>query len=247
MILSNLQFNQSANISDGFECSQDQILLSKPSQTNQPFQILLTASKVSRIRFCYRSRHKPINQMTTFISLLRGINVGGHNQIKMEALRQLYAGLGYAGVQSYIQSGNVIFNTEETDTHTLEVTISEKIYETFGFKVHVLVITTDELENTLKNNPYPADTLKDPEKIYISFLSGAPDRSLLMAIQPSLYAPDEFSLCGKVIYNYCPNGYGKTKLTNTFFENKLKVTATNRNLKTSIELLKLAEKNQQLI
>jgi len=72
----------------------------------------------------------------------------------MEALRQLYAGLGYAGVQSYIQSGNVIFNTPETDTHTLETTISEKIYETFGFKVSVLVITTDELADALKNNPY---------------------------------------------------------------------------------------------
>ena len=162
----------------------------------------------------------------------------------MEALRQLYAGLGYAAVQSYIQSGNVIFNTPETDTHTLETTISEQIYETFGFKVSVLVITTDELADALKNNPYPTDSLKDPARIYLTFLSKVPDSSLLDAIPPTFYAPDEFSLYDKVIYNYCPNGYGKTKLTNTFFEKKLNLSATNRNLKTMTELLALAQKAQ---
>ena len=178
----------------------------------------------------------------TFISLIRGINVGGHNQIKMEALRQMYAGLGYTCVQSYIQSGNVIFNTTEPDSLNLEKVISEKIYDTFGFKVQVLVITADELENALNNNPYHTDPLKDPSKIYLTFLSEIPEKSLLYAIQPALYAPDEFSHFEKVIYNYCPNGYGNTKLTNTFFENKLKVNATSRNLKTSIELLALARK-----
>ena len=177
-----------------------------------------------------------------FISLIRGINVGGHNQIKMEALRQMYAGLGYTCIQSYIQSGNVIFETIQTNSLTLEKVITEKIYDTFGFKVRVLVITADELEKALNYNPYINDSLKDPAKIYLTFLSGIPEKSLLDTIQPALYAPDEYSHIGKVIYNYCPFGYGNTKLTNTFFENKLKVTATNRNLKTSIELLALARK-----
>lgn len=182
--------------------------------------------------------------MKTYISLLRGINVGGHNPIKMEALRQMYAKLGYTCVQSYIQSGNVIFNTTETDILSLEETISAKINEAFGFKAHVLVITVDELENALKNNPYRNDSLKDPTKIYLTFLSKIPDKSQLDIIQPTLYAPDEFSLFAKVIYNYCPNGYGSTKLTNTFFEKKLKLNATNRNLRTVTDLLKLAVENQ---
>jgi len=177
----------------------------------------------------------------TFISLIRSINVGGHNQIKMEALRQMYTGLGYTSVQSYIQSGNVIFNAIETDTQSLAGSISEKIHETCGFKVHVLVVPTIELKNALENNPYKTDFLKDPARIYLTFLSEIPEKSLLEAIEPTLYAPDEFSLFDKVIYNYCPNGYSSTKLTNSFFEKKLKVTATNRNLRTSIKLLEIAE------
>jgi uncharacterized protein (DUF1697 family) len=162
----------------------------------------------------------------------------------MEALRQMYAELGYACVQSYIQSGNVIFDTAETDSLTLEKVISEKIQETFGFKVQVLVVTADELEKALNNNPYYTDSLKDPSKVYLTFLSKIPEKYLQDAIQPELYVPDEYCHFEKIIYNYCPNGYGNTKLTNTFFENKLKVTATNRNMKTSFELLAIAQKNK---
>jgi len=162
----------------------------------------------------------------TFISLLRGINVGGHNQIKMEALRQMYTELGYTGVQSYIQSGNVVFDTTENDTLTLKEILSKKIQEKFGFKVGVLVVTAVELKNVMNNNPYHTDSLKDPSKIFLTFLSKIPEKSLLAAIQPELYAPDEFFLFEKVIYNYCPHGYSNTKLTNIFFENKLKVIAT---------------------
>jgi len=165
----------------------------------------------------------------------------------MEALRQMYAGLGYTGVQSYIQSGNVIFNTSGTNTQTLKETISEKILKTFGINVPIIVLTIEELTNALKNNPYHTDSLKDPAKIYFTFLSKIPQKTLLDTITPALYAPVEFYHWEKVIYNYCPNGYGNTKLTNTFFEKRLHLTATNRNLKTVVELLKLAGKNQYLI
>jgi uncharacterized protein (DUF1697 family) len=97
------------------------------------------------------------------------------------------------------------------------------------------------MKDALKNNPYQTDSLKDPTKIYLTFLSNVPDKSILDAISPAYYAPDEFAHWGKVIYNYCPNGYGNTKLTNTFFEKKLTLTATSRNLKTITELLVLAE------
>lgn len=179
---------------------------------------------------------------TTYISILRGINVGGHKKIKMDALRQMYSELVYSDVQSYIQSGNVIFSTVETDIHTLGNVISGKILEKFGFEVAVIVLTVDELKNALKNNPFAADTSLDTGRIYLTFLSALPDQTILDAIPPTYYFPDEFKHWNNVIYCYCPTGYGNTKLTNIFFENKLKLTATCRNLNTSKVLLALAEK-----
>jgi len=180
----------------------------------------------------------------TYISILRGINVGGHNQIKMEPLRQMYIGMGFTSVQSYIQSGNVIFNASDTAKIDLEESISETIFLTFGIRIATIVLTTEELGNALKNNPYSSDLSKDTARIYFTFLSKVPDMKLLGTVPPAFYAPDEFSYLDKVIYNYCPNGYGNTKLTNTFFENKLKISATSRNLKTVTELFTLAQKVQ---
>lgn len=117
--------------------------------------------------------------MNTFISILRGINVGGHKKIKMDALRQLYSSLGYEGVQSYIQSGNVIFRTNETDTTTLASTLSTKIQETFGFEVSVLVLTAQELKNAVDKNPYLDDASKDLSTLHLTFLSALPNELLV--------------------------------------------------------------------
>jgi uncharacterized protein (DUF1697 family) len=182
------------------------------------------------------------NNSTTYISILRGINVGGHKKIKMDALRQLYNSLGYEGVQSYIQSGNVVFQTIKTDTTVLEKDISEKIMETFGFDVRVLVLTAEEFKNAVDNNPFSEDKTIDSATLHLTFLSAQPENSLIERL-PTNFAPDEFRISGKVIYIHCPNGYGNTKLTNTFFENKLKVAATNRNLKTCNELVALSANN----
>lgn len=182
--------------------------------------------------------------MTTYISILRGINIGGHKKIKMDALRQMYSELGFSAVQSYIQSGNVIFQSPQTNTQKLERTISDKIRETFGFEVPALVLSIEELDNALKKNPFLADPTKDPAHMHLTFLSDVPNPSILNQIVPAYYAPDEFRQVGKVIYNYCPNGYGNTKLTANFFENKLKLVASSRNMRTATELLNLALKGR---
>ena len=179
--------------------------------------------------------------MKTFISLLRGINVGGHNQIKMDALREVYVSLGYSNVKSFIQSGNLIFCSEITDSHLIEKSISERILQSFGFKVPVLVLTIEELKSALDNNPFIKDTSKNPTFMHLTFLSETPDSTLVDNISTNYFSPDEFDCFDKAIYLYCPAGYGNTKLNNTFFEKKLKVTATTRNLKTSLELLILAK------
>jgi len=179
--------------------------------------------------------------MISYISILRGINVGGHNPVKMDALRQLYAELGYSDIQSYIQSGNIIFRSTLTDTHSLKKSIQEKILETYGWNVTVFVISCEELKTALGNNPFIKDEMKNPAFMHLTFLSGIPDKTLLEKIHAGYYLPDEFHISGKTIYLYCPTGYGNTKLSNAFFENKLKLSATTRNLKTSSVLLSLAE------
>ena len=180
--------------------------------------------------------------MKTYISILRGINVGGTKKIKMDALREMYATLGFTKIQSYIQSGNVIFNSSESDTSQLAKLISKKIAEVFGFEVPVLVLTVQEIKTAIENNPFLSDSSKDAAFMHFTFLSEFPDSKLLQSIDAAKYLPDEFCCLDKVIYLYCPNGYGNTKLTNTFFENKLKRTATTRNLRTVGELVLLSEK-----
>ena len=164
----------------------------------------------------------------------------------METLRQLYAELCFSDIQNYIQSGNVIFRSESSDTLFLEKTIHEKILSMYGWHIPVLVMTREELRNALDNNPFVNDSLKDPSFMHLTFLSCIPEKVLIQKLQREIYLPDEFFLKGKTIYLYCPNGYGRTKLTNTFFENKLKLIATTRNLKSSKELLALAEKNSMM-
>lgn len=169
--------------------------------------------------------------------MLRGINVGGNKKIKMDALRQMYTELGFSYVQSFIQSGNVVFSCAEKDIKTLEKSISDGILNTFGFEVPTLVLNAVELANTLTINPFISDKTKDASYIHLTFLSVQPNDILVEKLSPLDFTPDEFQCIGKTVYLYCPNGYGNTKLNNTFFEKKLKIVATTRNLRTCNELL----------
>ena len=179
--------------------------------------------------------------MTTYISMLRGINVGGHKKIKMDALRLMFTEMGFENVQSYIQSGNIIFRANRTDSIWLSNSISKQILSTFGFDVQAVIITVNELEEILTNNEFSLDPEKNPENSYYIFLQAKPDQSLLKNIVPAEYTPDEFSFRDKVIYVYCASGYGNTKLTNLFFEKKLKIFATARNHGTTTKLLTMAK------
>jgi uncharacterized protein (DUF1697 family) len=178
--------------------------------------------------------------MNTYISILRGINVSGKNLIKMTELRQLYLNLGFINIQTYIQSGNVVFQTELSDIKVLESLISEGISNNFGFKVPVIVFTNNSLQSALNNNSFLSDSTKDPAFIHFTFLSDIPQKELVDKIAEKDYTPDEYSFDDKTIFLYCPTGYGNTKLTNSFFEKKLRVTATTRNLQTVKQLISLS-------
>ena len=179
--------------------------------------------------------------METYISILRGINVSGQKMIKMPELLKMYEALKFNNVKTYIQSGNVIFQTEKITCQDLEKNISKKIATDFHFEIPVLVKEKTELIVILKNNPFVNKRKEDVTKLHVTFLSQEPDQANLEKIKNGQYNGDEFILFGKTIYLFCPNGYGRTKLTNNFFENKLKMVATTRNWNTINQVVEIAE------
>ena len=178
--------------------------------------------------------------MTTYISILRGINVSGQKQIKMDALRKSFESLGFSNVETYIQSGNVIFSSKNAKTEELSRIISQKVEEDFGFKVPVIVITSDKLKKIIDTNPFLGNEDKGHSFLHVTFLSSKPGNYDSKTIEDKKQAGEKIVYTDNAIYLYCPNGYGKTKLTNNYLEKTLKVTATTRNWKTVNELLKIA-------
>lgn len=180
--------------------------------------------------------------MTTYISILRGINVSGQKIIKMDALKRMYEKLNFENVQTYVQSGNVIFSVKETDTKVIEKIISSQIEKEFGFDVPVIVLSAKTLETIIENNSFTKDNSKEPQFLHVTFLADNPAEFNKEKIVEKKQAGEEIAFTQNAIYLYCPNGYGNTKLNNNFLENKLKVKATTRNWKTTNELLRLATK-----
>ena len=174
--------------------------------------------------------------METYITLLRGINVSGKNIIKMVQLKQMFEDIGFTDVVTYIQSGNIVFSSKESDISTLESSISGAIKSAFSFEVPVMVLQPNTLEHILNSNPFKTE---DITKLHITLLSKKADISQIESIDFSKYGEDKCFIKERAVYLLCPNGYGNTKLTNAFFEKKLECTATTRNLKTWMELLKM--------
>lgn len=178
--------------------------------------------------------------MTTYIALLRGINVSGQRMITMKDLKALFQKAGYENVMTYIQSGNIVFGSTEKNTKTLTKNIADMIRGHYGFEVPVMVLSTDDVVHILAHNPY-FDGKKDTAKLHVTLLDDLPDAKLLASTRDEQYQSDEFHIEKKVIYLYCPDGYGMTKFSTMFFEKKLGVTATTRNWKTIEALQNLVQ------
>ncbi|MFK5958699.1 MAG: DUF1697 domain-containing protein [Lutibacter sp.] len=179
--------------------------------------------------------------MKTYIALLRGINVSGHHKIKMIELRQLFNGLNFKNVSTYIQSGNVIFTSTKNNISKIENSIIEAVKIKFGYDVKVIVITKNELGIIFKSNPFLETSTIEITKLSVTFLKKIPNLENIPQIEELvLNTKDDFKLIEKSIYLYLPTGAAKTKLTNNLFERKLKIDATTRNWKTVTKLVELS-------
>ena len=171
------------------------------------------------------------------IALLRGINVSGHKIVKMTDLKRAFESLSFENVRTYGQTGNVIFDCKRAETAELVKRIEEKISETFGFSTNVIIRTQQELEKIIDNNPLTRRADVALDKLYITFLRDTPDETVASTLDMNSDDDEKFVVVGKEVYLYCPNGYARTKLSNTAFETKLKTVATTRNWKTISKLL----------
>lgn len=176
----------------------------------------------------------------TYIALLRGINVSGSNLIKMDALKKSLETLGFFNIRTYIQSGNIIFQSEENSASTLAQKIREKIQQDFNLQVPAMVKTSEEWNIAVAENPFLPEYSDTIENLHLTFLDTMPENSMIEKILPLKNEPDTGVIIGDRIYLYCPEGYGRTKFTNTYFENKLKVKATTRNWRTMLKLKEMA-------
>ena len=179
--------------------------------------------------------------MEKYIALLRGINVSGQKKIKMTDLKNLFEELSFKNVQTYIQSGNVLFTSKSSNRKAIRTKIENKILTKFGYKVAVILKTPDELKQAINRNTFLKDKKKNDERIYFTFLSEKPFHSDIKMLKDINLAPEQFIFDADVIYLYLPNSAGKAKLNNNFFEMKLEVIATTRNYKTVETLCTLSD------
>ena len=180
--------------------------------------------------------------METYIALLRGINVSGQKIIRMKDLAKLLENIGLVNVKTYVQSGNIVFQSKEESKEKMEIFIQDSIYSVFGFDVPVLVLTVYSLKNIIVNNPFIKDVSKDSPFFHITFFAFSPVNYDLNAIQDKKADHEEIEITNEAAYLFCPNGYGKTKLNNNFFEKQLGVKATTRNWKTTLRLQEISQK-----
>jgi uncharacterized protein (DUF1697 family) len=177
--------------------------------------------------------------MVVNVAMLRGVNVGGRNRIKMPALADLFTALGHTDVVTYIQSGNVVFRSRSKSSTALVGAIEERIMRDLGVEVSVLIRSRDELAAVVQGNPF-LRTKADPGRLHVTFLAELPDGHAVRALEEFDAGPDEVRVLGREVYLHCPNGYGNTKLNPALIERRLRAISTTRNWNTVTKLLDLA-------
>ncbi len=173
--------------------------------------------------------------------MLRGVNVGPHNRIKMDALRALYESLKFEDPRTYVQSGNVIFRTKEKNSAALAKKIQNAIERAFGCSPEVILRTTDELRKAIAASPFAASRNLEPGKILVTFLAGEPGPEARTTLLSLKSYPEEIHLKGRELYIYFPDGAGKSKLPWSKVEKLFQTTGTARNWNSVTKMLAIGE------
>lgn len=168
-----------------------------------------------------------------YIALLRGINISGQKIIKMADLRAILSAAGLQNVTTYIQSGNVLFESDDTRTNLTQCII-DTIEKQYGFIVPTILLTPQELQAAVDNNPYSE---AEGNRLYLTFLSDQPNKDGLAAIEAVKREGEEISFIENVLYFHCPIGAARSKISNNLVEKKLETRATTRNWRTTNKLL----------
>lgn len=176
--------------------------------------------------------------MKTYIALLRGINVGGRNMLAMDDLVAILEGLSLENVRTYIQSGNVAFESEREDFSELPDRIAREINENHGFRPQVLLLSLTELERAIASNPFP-EAEAEPKSLHLYFLEYEPRDPDLDTLETKRAESEDYVLAGKVFYLHAPEGIGRSKLA-VGAERALGVPTTARNWRTVNKILEMA-------
>lgn len=176
--------------------------------------------------------------MTTWISLLRGVNVGGKNILPMKELRSLLSKLGYTKIQTYIQSGNCVFQANDVTASVISEQITNGIAENFGFEPSIMTLSVTQFSKAIKQNPFNVESI-DPKSIHFYFLSEEPVNADIDTLSTLKSSSEEFILKKNVFYLLAPDGIGRSKLA-ARAESKLGVAATARNYRTVVKIAQLA-------
>ena len=175
---------------------------------------------------------------STYVALLRGINVGGNNKLAMKDLAAMFAKFGCSDVKTYIQSGNVVFRAGDAVAARVPQGIAKAIADGAGMKIPVIVRKASELRKVTETNPFLARGA-DAGALYVFFLADRPAKAEIAKLDPARSPGDEFIVQGAEVYLHCPKGVGKTKLTNAYFDGKLGTVSTARNWRTVLKLVEM--------
>jgi uncharacterized protein (DUF1697 family) len=180
--------------------------------------------------------------MPILISMLRGINVGGHAKIKMDALRALYSSLAFENPQTYVQSGNVIFETNERNLEQIARRIQSAIEKQFACRPEIMLRTAEDLRSVVKNNPFAKRSNIEPNKLLVTFLAADPGDQARKILLQQKFGPEELHAIGRELYIYFPIGVGKSKLPWRGIDKILQTPGTGRNWNSVTKILEIAER-----
>lgn len=180
-----------------------------------------------------------IAAMATFIALLRGINVSGHKKIPMADLRALGTGCGYKDVQSYIQSGNLIFTSSGAEAE-LEAELEKAIAARFGFAVDVLVRSAQKWPALLAGNPFPQAAVAEPNLLMLALAKRPPHKDAVAALRERAKHGERIEAAGEAIWFHYAQGVAGSKLSPALIDRLVGSPVTARNVRTAHKLAELA-------